>query len=385
MLAVGVRRRMKIDLFRSFILVFFVACSIHTDALSAAPSGNTLAAVKQPELNSYTFITSHNEIIAKAKQEGGLRALVNMRPANIAASADAFRKRYPFIKLDVKEATGTENAQRLLLELKTLGRAANWDIIDISSDFFSQFVPLLMKVDVLGMAQKRVLQIPTAMIDSINRNIVAFSSRFTVTIYSKTLLPASQIPKTWEDLLKPELKGKKFAVDIRPTEIAAMVPAWGLESTLEFARKIKEQDPIWVRGSTRTMAAILAGEIPMMVGPNWHNMKEYEPKDPTGVLRYAILEPTPVRFGNRQAILAGTPHLHTALLWLEWMASEEAQRITDEKEPLASSIYVRGGAVEGELKGKKLSVVGWEEEQFLDGWQAKVVEAYGFPKAGSGK
>jgi iron(III) transport system substrate-binding protein len=346
-------------------------------AASANPS-------KEAQAKGYTFITNHDEIVAKAKQEGSLHALVNMRPGNIAASADAFRKKYPFINADVKEATGTENAQRLVLELKS-GRATEWDVIDITSDFFSQFVPYLSKMDILGMAQRGVLQVPAPMIDPINRNIVAFSSRFTVTVYNKNLVPADQIPKAWEDLLKPALKGKKFAVDIRPTEIAALVPAWGLEKTLEFARKVKEQDPIWVRGSTRTMTAILAGEVPMMVGPNWHNMKELEPKDPTGVLKYVILEPVPLRFGNRQAIVASTQHLHAALLWLEWMASPEAQKITDEKEPLASSIYVRGGAVERELKGKKFSTVGWEQEQLLDGWQAKVVEAYGFPKAESSK
>jgi hypothetical protein len=39
------------------------------------------------------------------------------------------------------------------------------------------------------------------------------------------------------------------------------------------------------------------------------------------------------------------------------MASSETQKLIDEHEPLASSFYVRGSAVEQELKGKKLSVV----------------------------
>jgi iron(III) transport system substrate-binding protein len=361
------------------LLLAVASQSFAATVTAAAPNRK-----QETEVKGYASIANHDEIMAKAKNEGSLRLLVNMRPGNIKASADAFRKRYPFINIDVKEATGTENAQRLVLELKT-GRATEWDIIDVSGDFFSQFIPFLMKVDVLGMAQKGVLQIPAPMIDPINRNILAFSSRFTVTVYNKNLVPANQLPKTWEDLLRPEVKGKKFALDIRPTEIAAMVPVWGLEKTLDFARKLRDQEPIWVRGSTRTMTSIMAGEVLMMVGPNWHNMKELEPKDPTGVLKYVILEPVPLRFGNRQSILASTQHLNAALLWLEWMASPEAQKITDEKEPLASSIFVRGGAEEQELKGKKLSVVGWEHEQLLDGWQAKVIEAYGFPKAESNK
>ena len=63
------------------------------------------------------------------------------------------------------------------------------------------------------------------------------------------------------------------------------------------------------------------------------------------------------------------------------MASSEAQRLIDKYEPLASSFYVQGSAVEQELKGKKLSVVSWEENTSLGKWMEKIVEAYGFPRA----
>ncbi|MGH7846922.1 MAG: ABC transporter substrate-binding protein [Candidatus Binatia bacterium] len=349
-------------------------------AHAAAASPTLLQAKNEAEAKGYTLITSRDDIIAKAKKEGNLQAVVNMDPANIKASAEAFRKRYPFINLQIVETTGTDGAQRLFLEVSA-GRSKQWDVVHIAKEFWSQYLPYLLKIDILAMAQQGVLQIPPPMIDPINRNILAFSSRFNVTVYNKNLVPANQIPKTWEDLLKPELKGKKFAVDIRPTEVAALVPAWGLEKTLDFARRIKEQDPIWVRGGTRTMTAILAGEVPMLMGPNFHSMKELEVKDRTGVLKYVILEPVPLRFGNEQVILTTAQHPHAALLWLEWMASAEAQKITDEQEPLASSIYMRGGVVERELRGKKLSTVGWEHYQHIDQWYAKVVEAYGFPKA----
>ncbi|MGH7847340.1 MAG: ABC transporter substrate-binding protein [Candidatus Binatia bacterium] len=364
---------MKVDCpkrFSTLIVIGVFAVATSVEALSATKDAN----------KGYAFITSRDEILAQAKKEGNLGAIVNMRPANIKASAEAFRKSYPFINVHMVETTGTDAAHRLFLEVSS-GRAKEWDVVNVSNEFWSQYLPYFSKIDILGMAQQRVLQIPPPMIDSINRNILSFSSRFSVTVYNKNLVPAKQLPKTWEDLLKPHFKGKKFALDIRPTEIAALVPAWGLEKTLDFARRIKEQEPIWVRGSTRTMTSILAGEIPMMVGPNWHNMKELEAKDPTGVLQYVILEPVPLRSGNEQAILATAQHPHAALLWFEWMASPEAQKITDEKEPLASSVHVRGGAVEQQLKGKKLSLVSWEHHQQIDQWQAKVLEAYGFPKA----
>jgi len=129
------------------------------------------------------------------------------------------------------------------------------------------------------------------------------------------------------------------------------------------------------------LTSMMAGEISLFIGPNHSSVKRAQRKDKAGRLDYVILEPVPVRLTLEEAIQAGTQHPHAALLWLEWMASPEAQKLADEHEPLASSVYVRGGAVEQELGGKKLSVVSWEHHQNMETWQAKVFEAYGFPKS----
>lgn len=364
------------------LALFVIAASwlFSFSALAQSPSPALLKAKKDAEVKGYTFLSSHDEIVTKAKQEGKLRVLAEMEPPNIKASVKAFMKKYPFINLHIEEITGTDAARRNILEIKS-GMAKEWDILHLSTDFYSEYIPYVWKIDVLGMAEQGVLQIPLPMIDPKHRNVVGFFSRFQVTAYNKKLVPADKLPKTWEDILKPEFKGRKFAADIRPTEIAALVPAWGLEKTLEFSRKIAAQQPIWVRGGSRTITAIIAGEISMMIGPNFHTTKRAQGKDVTGNLQYVALEPVPVRLSLEEAIQAGAQSPHAALLWLEWMASPEAQKLADEHEPLGSSVYVRGGAVEQELRGKKLSIVSWEHHQNMEQWQAKVVEAYGFPKA----
>jgi ABC-type Fe3+ transport system substrate-binding protein len=302
-----------------------------------------------------------------------------MEQTTIKASIADFNRRYPFINIQIQEMTGVENHQRLLLEIKS-STAREWDVVMPADDIRDEYLPHLMKVDILGMAQHGVLQIPPSMIDSIQRNIMAPHSRFSVTAYNKNLLPASQVPKSWEDLLKPEFKGRKFAMDIRPTHIAVLVPSWGLERTLDFTRKMAAQQPIWVRGSTRTFPSILTGEVLMMVGPSFHTVKGAQAKDRAGVLQYVNLEPVPLRLAVQQAILNTSPNPYAALLWLEWLATPEAQKIADEYEPLASSVYAQGSAVEKELRGKKLSVLGWNDYGMMEQWQKKVVEAAGFPK-----
>jgi ABC-type Fe3+ transport system substrate-binding protein len=332
------------------------------------------------DAKAYTFIASRDEIVAKAKMEGKLRVVGTMDPSNIKASSAAFKKIYPFIDINVVESQGVVAAQRLLLAIKG-GTAKEWDVILVSADFRDEYPPYLWKIDLLGMAKQGVVKIPPPMIDGESKSILGTHTLFQVTAYNKNLVPANLAPKTYEDFLRPEFKGKKFAVDMRPKDIAGLVPVWGLEKTLAFARKIAAQEPIWARGSSNIMPRILAGEIPMMMGPNYGSVRQTQLKDTSGVLQYSIPEPVAVRFGNSLAILATAEQRHAAILWLEWLASPAAQKIADETEPFASSMYVHGGAVEQELRGRKLSIEDTEALRHVQEWREKIVEAFGFPRA----
>jgi len=368
---------MKIDHLRSSVFLLLALSIAGAFAAEVAPDPARMQ--QDAEARGYAFIANRETIIANAKKEGALRLISSMERETAKAATAAFMKKYPFIKFQIGERTGTESAQRLLLEIKS-GRPTEWDLVQLTPEFGNEYNPYLTKFDIVRMAEQGVLRIPAPMIDPIRRNVVGFSSRFPVISYSKDLVPPSQIPKSWEDLLKPEFKGKKFAVDIRPQELAVLVAAWGLEKTTEFARKIAQQQPIWIRGGSRAMTAIIAGEIPMMFGPNVHTVKRSQSKDPAGILQYVIVEPVPLRLTEQEAILTSAQNAHAGLLWLEWLASAEGQKLLDQFEPFASSVYVSGSAVEQELRGKKLSSLSWEQEQMAPQWEAKIVEALGFPK-----
>ncbi len=369
---------MKRVLLTQAISILLLGLGTTTFSYAASPGPELLGAKKKAEGMGYSFFTSHDDIVAGAKKEGRLRVLAGMEPPNMKASAAAFIKKYPFIDLHIQEITGTDAAERNIAEIRS--GAKDWDVHRLSTDRYADYVPYLLKVDILGMAEHGVLQIPPPMVDPKQRNALAFYNRFQVTAYNKNLLPQNLIPTSWEDLLKPELKGGKFMLDIRALDISALVPAWGLERTVEFARKLAAQQPVWIRGGARGIAAVIAGEVPMIVGANNTSVKRAQARDPTGVLQYVILEPVPLRQGELEGIQVTAQNPYAALLWFEWMASLEAQKIADEHEPLASSIFVRGGAVEQQLSGKKLSVLDWEHEQKMGDWQKKIIEAYGFPR-----
>jgi iron(III) transport system substrate-binding protein len=351
-------------------------------AANAAAAGAGLEKLKQEaQAKGFLFETSHDEIVAKAKKEGKARILTSLEAELNKPVAEAFRKKYPFIDLRVEEISGTDTYQRMLLEMKA-GSASGWDVNYMTTDYYADYLPHQKKFDILGMAQQGVLKIPPPMIDPVNRNVVSYTTMTQIVAYNKTLIAEDKVPNQWEDFLKPEFKGRKFLVDIRPQEVANLVPVWGLEKTLQFAKAIAAQDPIWIRGHSRNIASLAAGEYPMLLGANLSTTKKAMEKDRSGALAYKVVEPIPIRAGDQEAVFEKAVSPYAGLLWLEFVVSPEAQSIIDRD--TRGSVYLAGTTPYRLTQGKKTSLVTWEYAPKLEELQKRVFEAYGFPKAQSG-
>src|SRR5215475_2501791 len=151
-------------LFSSLCLLTLL-CSMTPSVLAASPDGTKHDA----EVKGYISFESRDEIVANAKKEGRVRALAEMEPNHIRATTAGFMKKYPFINLSVEEITGADQAQRFILEMKA-GRIKDWDVVHLSADFRAEYIPHLLKIDILRMAGKGLLQIPIPMIDPLGRN-----------------------------------------------------------------------------------------------------------------------------------------------------------------------------------------------------------------------
>ena len=355
-----------------------VASWLHSGALYAASAPALLKAKHEAEAKGFMFEISREEIIAKAKKEAKLRVISSLEVENLKPVSEAFKKKYPFIDIRAEEIAGTDSYQRMILEMKS-GTGKGWDVNYMTTDFYDDYLPYQKKFDVLGMAQQGVLQIPLGMIDPVNRNTVSYTTNTQVVAYNKTLISEDKVPNTWEDFLKPEFKGRKFVVDIRPQEVANLVPAWGLEKTLQYARAIAAQNPIWIRGHSRTLAAMVAGEYSMLLGANLNSTKRAMEKDKTKVLDFKVVEPVPIRIGNHESVFANAASPYAGLLWLEFVASPEAQNIINSDH--SGSVFVPGTTPYQLTQGKKVTLLGWEHAPKLEELQKKVFEAYGFPKA----
>ncbi len=211
------------------MLIFLISSLFAPEAFAAAVTAATLQQAKQAaDAKGYAFITSHDEILANARREGKLRAHSSLDPNTFKPLIESFKKRYPFADIEIQEMTGTDTAQRLLLELRA-GAVKEWDTIHLPEDFYTDYAPYAKKLDILGMAEQGVLKINPKMVDPEYRNTVSIGSALCSIAYNKNLLAANKVPNKWEDFLKPEYKGRKFLVDIRPYCLAALVPALGEE------------------------------------------------------------------------------------------------------------------------------------------------------------
>jgi ABC-type Fe3+ transport system substrate-binding protein len=364
---------------RGFTILLLLT-SVAKTACAAAPS--ILQAKKEAEAKGYVFFNTHDEIVTMAKKERKLGVVTGLESANFKPLIAGFKGKYPFFSdIQIREISGTESFQRFILEMKAR-KNRDWDITDASLDFANEYIPYLLKYDILGMAKHGVLKIDPRIVHSVQRNIVAVTSSITVVPYNKTLISDDKVPTKWEDFLRSDFHGKKFVLDVRPLQVAGLVPAWGLEKTLDFARKLAAQQPAWGRGATRVTTAVLNAEYPLYLGTNFSSISRAMRKDPTGNLKYKLVEPIPTRIiDDISGVLGIAEHPHSALLWLEFLASPEGQEIIDKHEPLRATVFTPGSAAAQVTDGKQLSVVDWDHFTKFPDYVEKIFAAYGFPKA----
>jgi ABC-type Fe3+ transport system substrate-binding protein len=352
---------------------------LSAQALAATPTPALMKAKQEAEAKGFIFENSRDEIVAKAKKEGKVRALSSLDPSSFKPMADSFKKKYPFIDIQLHELTGTEAIQRHLLELKA-GTVKDWDVGHASEDFYNDFSAQALKFDILGMAEQGVLKINPKMIDPDNRTIVAIASGLCAVAYNKQRVAPDRVPNQLEDMLRPEFKGKKFVVDIRPHCMAALMVAQGEEWVVNYARRLKEQEPVWTRGNTRALTAISVGEYAMHQLTNYHSCVRATWKDKGKSLACKVVEPVSVRIQEPDFVFKTAANPYASLLFIEHQASPEGQKILDETEPVKSSLF-NSGEVSKILQGKKTSVNDFRTYHKTPNWMKTIVEAYGFPKA----
>ena len=321
---------------------------------------------------------THQELVDAAVAEGGtLKANVSFEEETIALVQEIWEQKYPDIPIELTEQSGSDTP-RILLEIQ--GGASDADVVHISQEVYGSYLSLLEQVDLLELSKDGVIEIPEQMINADEPETMAAGSAMAGFSYNPSQLDPSLVPTTWDDFLKPGLKGKKFLVDIEPVNLATLIPAWGEDKVYEFAAKIGDQDPIWARGESNAITLMGAGEYQLHFASNYHSAYRASLEAPD-TITVGLLDPIPIRLGQVQGIRAGADNVAGAVLFLELLAGPEVQDALDELEPQQSSIYAEGSDLAAAIEGKDISLWDWKYFPLMPLYLENILEEWGFPVA----
>lgn len=293
------------------MLCWFVVLS----SLSHGSTVEEVALLKGPERQKV--------LEAGAKKEGKVvwytTLIVNqaVRPLK-----EAFEKKYPFLEVEFFRGNSTKVAQRMATEYQA-GRH-DVDIIDGTSS-----TPLVKKIGLLQrFASPALAGYPDVLRDQ--AGYWGVSNLYFMTLgYNTNLVNAAEVPKTKEDLLDPKWKGKMIwsssAGSGAPVFIGNVLLTMGEEKGMAYLRKLAKQKIAKTTASARAILdQVAAGEY--SIGIHMFNHHALISQEKGAPVDWQPVEPVT---GLLQTVGLGknAPHPHAAMLFIDFLLSEEGQNV----------------------------------------------------------
>jgi iron(III) transport system substrate-binding protein len=143
-----------------------------------------------------------------------------------------------------------------------------------------------------------------------------------VLAYNKRNVKPDDVPKTYEDLLKPMWKGRQIINDTENFEwFDGLLKSWGRDKGLAYFRRLAQQDQIFQRGARGRIQLVAAGEAPLTIGYGPHAQSFVNQGAP---IEWVPLEPVVV-IVNTVSIAQRAPHPAAARLFIDFLLSKPAQ------------------------------------------------------------
>jgi iron(III) transport system substrate-binding protein len=303
-----------------FVLSLWLAASLAVKA-AAAQSVEDILLYKGPD--------REQKLIEGAKKEGQVviysALIVNqaMRPI-----ADRFGKKYPFVKITYWRADSEDIAAKLSAEVR-----ANNVVADV---FEGTGVGELAAQASLALPYytPAINVYPQAYRDPNNMWTPTRLSYYSIAYNTKTV-PAAKVPKTYEDLLDPQWKGKMSwrigSSSGTPLFITNLRLAWGEEKARAYFEKLKDQKIVnFGAGSARTLVdRVMAGEYQIALQIFAHHPLISKAKG--APVTSQLMDPVPTTAAT-MGVVKGVKHPYAALLLADYILSKEGQQILRDAE-----------------------------------------------------
>ena len=139
--------------------------------------------------------------------------------------------------------------------------------------------------------------------------------------YNTKVISRNDLPKTYDDLLKPQYK-QKFIIDIENHDVfVALSQEWGQEKAINYFKGLAKQEPVFLRGNTNRANFVSVGERSM----TFVYAQVIERMKQTGApVDWIPLEPVAVEL-NVAMLSAKAAHPNSAKLFIDYLISKDGQ------------------------------------------------------------
>ena len=257
-------------------------------------------------------------LLEGAKSEGEAIVYANMDVAAMKPLIDGFAKRYPGVKANSVHFSGASIITRIDAESRA-GKPLS-DVV------------LSGQLGVLALIEKKV----AARYRSPEREFyregfrdkegfwTAYMTNVMATAYNTHLVKKEEAPRALADLLKPRWKGKLTMDSQSYVWFGTILQYMGEEAGLRFMRRLNEQNLSHQRGRRLMTQLVAAGEFDMAVETNLNSVLSLSKQG--APLSFA---PMPPFFLSPSLVFvsANAPHPYTGALFVDYLLSEEGQKI----------------------------------------------------------
>ncbi len=259
-------------------------------------------------------------ILAGAKKEGKVVVYAGLLAAAFRTVADGFYKKYPGIKIDYTRGNSRKTLPLVRAERQTKNIIA--DIIESSG--------IAKEAILAGVVQPFISpstkNFNPAYIGAGNMYAADRVSYFGLA-YNTTKVSANDVPKTYDDYLKPKLKGKlswRAQLDSgAELFIAHMVRMRGKKNADAYFKKLSKQNVTNFNSSARALVdRVGQGEYPIAMNIFAHHPLIIKAKG--APIEIQMLDPIPSTMGTILAI-KDAPHPHAAMLFIDYILSKDGQ------------------------------------------------------------
>ena len=256
-------------------------------------------------------------LIAGAKLEGSLQFYTTIPPEYLKPITDAFEKKYG-VKVDVWRARSEAVLQRVMTE----ARGGRWtvDVVQSISPPMEALYREKLTQAVRSPEHKNLIDgvLPT------HREWVPTLIFIFVQAYNTTKVQKEELPKSYADLLDPKWKGK-LSIEASDHEwFYSVIRDMGEEQGLKFFRDLVASNGLSTRvGHPLLVNLVASGEVPLALTVYQYSPEQLKKKG--APIDWFAIAPA-VAISDGMAVMKKAPHPHAALLFYDYLLSEEGNR-----------------------------------------------------------